>query len=447
MHNTVCDPCRQILRTRFSQKLLSFQNNRRGKKSLSWYWDTVPPTEQQLVAAKWFFQQHRPKKLWTATEWRTQNNDDSGILTPEVLFVGRSNVGKSSLLNAVLEAPMLNRVGPRPGKTTVMHAWGLSPTKASGGLLPGWKGESGTRLTVIDAPGYGFRSLQDWGKEITTYLNRRKHLRRVFMLIDASHGVKDHDKMLLNLLRQNSIPYQLIVSKVERKKSDLVDTMRNLQLVAQPRSPQHTMTGLGELLVVGGLQSTASASSGVADVQWAILRATGLDEFAVENFIRLNKAEAASYSTTPLPPNAVSPLIERLPSAPLPTSATTPSALSSRLTHTVRNAEPARPTASPSERTADRLPTYKARQVGAVYGESPPARTPATNKPRSPLRSAPPSSPYVHRGAAAMEAVLGMDKPKRGTPQEPKSRTRRKGSSTSPSPYKRGPPRAGKRSR
>jgi GTP-binding protein len=270
--------------------------------SNSIYWETSPPTDRELAAARWFFKQHPARKVWTAAEWRKINND-SGLLAPEVAFLGRSNVGKSSLLNAVLGSRDFNRVGPHPGKTKVMHAWGLAASDSkTGRALKGWNGLTDTRVTVLDAPGYGYGSDRDWGAEIITYLKRRKQLRRIFVLIDAMHGPKKHDRQMLGMLRELNIPHQLIVSKADRAK-DLATTLRSLQEVAQP----HAMpfAGLGEILAVGGLEDSVKARPrGVDSVQWAVLRAAGLDEFAMNHFERLDKKTYDEHAATPRQPNA-----------------------------------------------------------------------------------------------------------------------------------------------
>lgn len=255
----------------------------------SWYWDTVPPTPQDLAVAKWFFNEHPPKKLWTAIEWRKNNEDSDQLRIPEVAFFGRSNVGKSSLLNAVLNSPGLNHVGSKPGKTKILHAWGLSATNDEGGARKGWKGQIDTRLAVLDAPGYGYGSQTGWGEEVVTYLKRRRQLKRVFVLLDPGHGIKKHDLQLINLLRNNKIAHQLIASKVDRQKSaDLQLALQNMRNIATAPASRDAMPALGELLLCGALDSPVSAQ-GVDAVQWAILRATGLDDFAYRNYMRMVK--------------------------------------------------------------------------------------------------------------------------------------------------------------
>ena len=250
------------------------------------YWDTNPPTGLSLAYATTFFRNHLPRKLWTATEWRNANQaSEGGVLIPEVAFLGRSNVGKSSLLNALLMAGPVNRVGPRPGKTTTMHCWGLSASdpKTLGALKGARPGKPDMKLAVLDMPGYGHASHGDWGQEIITYLKRRKHLRRVFVLLDAMHGVKESDTKMLDLLRQESISHQIIASKVDRVSPILLDaSLAHMQAAVQPSGS--SFKGLGEILVTGSLgdgrsNSTVKASDmvGIEDVRYAVLAAVGLE--------------------------------------------------------------------------------------------------------------------------------------------------------------------------
>ena len=302
MPPSICHSCRQSLHLRLRQRLVIFQQSRRSfhldppKPPLALYWATPPPTERQLEAAHWFFENFYPNRLWTAEEWRKQNQPSPGQTIPEVAFLGRSNVGKSSLLNALLLKPGLNPVGPRPGKTIVMTAWGLSPTTKSGGALPGFNGDTSTRLTVLDVPGYGFKSQSPWGAEITKYLSRRKHLRKVFVLIDASHGIVARDKDMLQLLRSQNIPHQVIASKADAllgadgsKNPEHQEILLKIAHASQVKDP-------GELLVTGARRKKDHELSmeGIRAVRWSVLRAAGLDAYAYKEFCKTKKS-----STTP----------------------------------------------------------------------------------------------------------------------------------------------------
>lgn len=124
---------------------------------LSYYWDTQAPDEPQLLYADKFFapSHHSPIKLWSASKFRTT---PMSSLEPEVAFLGRSNVGKSSLLNAVMGKEVC-WTSSRPGRTREMNAFGIGGTKG---------GES--KVVLLDMPGYGRASRPEWGVEIMKYL-------------------------------------------------------------------------------------------------------------------------------------------------------------------------------------------------------------------------------------------------------------------------------------
>lgn len=128
--------------------------------ALSYHWDTIPPTQSQLLYSDTFFtpSKHSPIKLWSASKFRTTPQSD----VPEVAFLGRSNVGKSSLLNALMGKEMC-WVSQKPGRTREMNAFGVGGAKG---------GES--RVVVLDMPGYGKGSRGEWGTEIMKYLVGRK---------------------------------------------------------------------------------------------------------------------------------------------------------------------------------------------------------------------------------------------------------------------------------
>jgi GTP-binding protein len=125
---------------------------------------------------------------------------------PEVAFAGRSNVGKSSLINALTGRKHLARASTEPGRTREVNFF----------LLDG-------RLRLADLPGYGFarasrsdkRRFQDLGR---AYLRGRPNLRRVYLLIDARHGLKATDADALDALDQAAVSYQVVLTKTDKLK-------------------------------------------------------------------------------------------------------------------------------------------------------------------------------------------------------------------------------------
>lgn len=147
-------------------------------RELAYYWDTAPPIATQLRRAEKFFGAALPKLLFSATKFRTMNN--SAI--PEVAFLGRSNVGKSSLLNALMGQNICH-TSSKPGRTRSMNFFAVGGEDGHGS--PG-------RLAVLDMPGYGKGSREEWGPEIMKYLIGRKQyakaieLRKQSRLADAA---------------------------------------------------------------------------------------------------------------------------------------------------------------------------------------------------------------------------------------------------------------------
>ena len=125
----------------------------------------------------------------------------------EVAFAGRSNVGKSSLLNAVTGRRDIARVSNTPGRTRELNYF-----LAGGG-----------RLAVVDMPGYGYaraerKLVRSWQSIIMAYLRGRPNLRRVFVLVDARHGPKPIDLATLDQLDEAAVSYQVVLTKADKLK-------------------------------------------------------------------------------------------------------------------------------------------------------------------------------------------------------------------------------------
>lgn len=134
---------------------------------------------------------------------------------PEFAFAGRSNVGKSSLLNTLLNRRGLAKTSKTPGKTRTLNFFDVN-------------GE----LYLVDLPGYGYakapKALQaNWGKAITTYLRERKSLRLVVHLLDARHEPTQRDHELLDMLDAFARPVVLVATKVDKLKQKERATLEN----------------------------------------------------------------------------------------------------------------------------------------------------------------------------------------------------------------------------
>src|SRR5512137_2147922 len=130
---------------------------------------------------------------------------------PEIAFGGRSNVGKSSLLNALTNRKTLARVSHTPGRTQQLNFFAL-------GGAPGAE-----RLRLVDMPGYGYAAVgkekvASWSALMRDYLRGRAALARVFVLIDGRRGVKPVDAEMLDLLDQSAVSYQIVLTKHDELK-------------------------------------------------------------------------------------------------------------------------------------------------------------------------------------------------------------------------------------
>ena len=125
----------------------------------------------------------------------------------EVAFVGRSNVGKSSLINALANQKQLARVSNTPGRTQLINIF----EHRGGG-------------TVVDLPGYGYAKVpghirREWPEMIEGYLLERENLAQVFVLVDGAIGPTPLDEQMLNWLRQHEVPHTVVATKMDKVKS------------------------------------------------------------------------------------------------------------------------------------------------------------------------------------------------------------------------------------
>ena len=125
----------------------------------------------------------------------------------EIAFAGRSNVGKSSLLNALTGRKDIARTSNTPGRTRELNYYLVTDD-----------------LAIVDMPGYGYAKagkqlIAGWQKLIVDYLIGRPGLRRVFVLIDARHGLKNTDFPTLDMLDKSAVSYQIVLTKADKLKS------------------------------------------------------------------------------------------------------------------------------------------------------------------------------------------------------------------------------------
>lgn len=122
----------------------------------------------------------------------------------EVCFAGRSNVGKSSLINALTTRKNLARASNTPGRTQEINFFALGDSRY-----------------LVDLPGYGYAEapvavVAKWQALLKNYLSGRANLRRVFVLIDARHGIKDVDEEILKLMDRSAVAFQVVLTKLDK---------------------------------------------------------------------------------------------------------------------------------------------------------------------------------------------------------------------------------------
>ena len=130
---------------------------------------------------------------------------------PEIAFAGRSNVGKSSLVNALTGRKTLAKTSATPGKTQQLNYFNLAE-----------------KIYMVDMPGYGYAKVsktlvEDWVRLIKAYLKGRPSLRCCFILIDSRHGLKDSDKELMTMLDEAAVSYRIVLTKTDKVKDQALE--------------------------------------------------------------------------------------------------------------------------------------------------------------------------------------------------------------------------------
>jgi GTP-binding protein len=187
--------------------------------------------------------------IWAATD--AAQLPPPGI--PEIAFAGRSNVGKSSLLNALTGRNALARISSTPGRTQALNFFAL-------GEPP--------RLRLVDMPGYGYAAVgrekvAAWTELMHDYLRGRADLKRVFVLVDARHGLKPLDNEMFDRLDKAAVSYQIVLTKADAVKV----SEREPRLAATVAALAKRPAAFPEIIL-----TSADTGDGIADLRAAIAK-------------------------------------------------------------------------------------------------------------------------------------------------------------------------------
>ncbi|BCI69190.1 ribosome biogenesis GTP-binding protein YsxC [Sphingomonas sp. S17] len=177
-------------------------------------------------------------------------------IVPEIAVAGRSNVGKSSLLNALTNRNGLARTSNTPGRTQELNFFdvGNPPT-----------------LRLVDMPGYGFAKapkdmVKQWRFLVNDFLRGRQALKRALVLIDSRHGIKEVDREILEMLDRAAVSYRIVLTKADKvKATELADVVARTEVEARKRPAAHPDI----------LATSSEGGMGIAELRAAVLEAIG----------------------------------------------------------------------------------------------------------------------------------------------------------------------------
>ena len=175
-------------------------------------------------------------------------------VVPEIAFAGRSNVGKSSLINAVTNRNKLARASNTPGRTQELNYFDVGQPLS---------------FRLVDMPGYGFAEapkdmVKRWRFLINDYLRGRAVLKRALVLVDSRHGLKDVDRDVMKMLDDAAVSYHLVLTKADKiKPTELATTIEAIRTEAAKHPAAHPLI----------LPTSSETGEGMVELRTAILEA------------------------------------------------------------------------------------------------------------------------------------------------------------------------------
>ena len=173
---------------------------------------------------------------------------------PEIAFAGRSNVGKSSLLNALTNRNKLARTSNTPGRTQELNFFDVGDPK---------------QIRLVDMPGYGFAEapkdmVKRWRFLVNDYLRGRQALKRALVLVDSRHGLKDVDREMMRMLDEAAVSYHIVLTKGDKVKPSALGTLYEATMLEAAKHPAaHPSI----------FTTSSETGSGIAELRTAILEA------------------------------------------------------------------------------------------------------------------------------------------------------------------------------
>nr|WP_294846505.1 ribosome biogenesis GTP-binding protein YihA/YsxC [uncultured Sphingomonas sp.] len=174
---------------------------------------------------------------------------------PEIAFAGRSNVGKSSLINALTNRNKLARASNTPGRTQELNYFDV--------------GRDPLVFRLVDMPGYGFAEapkdmVKKWRFLINDYLRGRQVLKRALVLVDSRHGLKDVDRNVMKMLDDAAVSYHIVLTKADKvKPTELEKTLEKVREEARKHPAAHPLI----------ITTSSETGDGIAELRTAVLEA------------------------------------------------------------------------------------------------------------------------------------------------------------------------------